>query len=113
MSDIVENNQLKFLISPLENDIFNTQKDKKFSDAIEYLLVDLPNIDEKFKTLRDEKNPLDVKLRVGVSVDALGLLKINLVELEYEYMKQIEKKKVIPEEEYEKDKEDKKYIFVE
>jgi len=45
-------------------------------------VVDLPNIDEKYKTLRDEKNPLDVKLRVGVSVDALGLLKINLIELE-------------------------------
>lgn len=82
MSDIVENSQLKFLISPNESEIFDKQKERKFVDAVEQLVVDLPNIDEKYKTLRDEKNPLDVKLRVGVSVDALGLLKINLIELE-------------------------------
>jgi len=32
--------------------------------------------------IRDEKKPMDLKLRVGVSVDAIGMLKINIVELE-------------------------------
>lgn len=35
MSDIVENSQLKFLISPVDNEIFNSQKDKKFTNAVE------------------------------------------------------------------------------
>lgn len=84
MSDIVENKQLKFLICPNQTDIFEMQKEKKFTEAVEYLIVDLPNVEEKFNIIREEKKPMDMKLRVGVSVDAIGLLRINLVELEYE-----------------------------
>ena len=62
------------MISPNETEIFEKQKERKFVDAVEYLVIDVPNIDEKYKTLRDEKNPLDVKLSVGVCLDALGLL---------------------------------------
>jgi len=51
---------------------------------------------------------MDLKLRVGVSVDAIGLLRINLVELEYEYTKMNERNKTISLEEYERDKEEKK-----
>lgn len=82
MSDIVENKQLKFLIVPNQTDIFENQKEKKFAEAVEYLLVDLPDIEDKYNKIRDEKKPMDLKLRVGVSVDAMGLLRINLVELE-------------------------------
>lgn len=82
MSDIVENKQLKFLIVPNQTDIFENQKEKKFTEAVEYLLVDLPDIEDKYNKIRDEKKPMDLKLRVGVSVDAMGLLRINLVELE-------------------------------
>jgi hypothetical protein len=35
MSDIVENSQLKFLISPNESEIFDKQKERKFVDAVE------------------------------------------------------------------------------
>jgi len=108
MSDIVENKQLKFLICPNQTDIFEMQKEKKFTEAVEYLIVDLPNVEEKFKTIREEKKPMDLKLRVGVSVDAIGLLRINLVELEYEYTKMNERNKTISLEEYEGDKEEKK-----
>lgn len=99
MSDIVENKQLKFLIVPNQTDIFENQKEKKFTEAVEYLLVDLPDIEDKYNKIRDEKKPMDLKLRVGVSVDAMGLLRINLVELEQEYMKINERNKIISVEE--------------
>lgn len=99
MSDIVENKQLKFLIVPNQTDIFENQKEKKFTEAVEYLLVNLPDIEDKYNKIRDEKKPMDLKLRVGVSVDAMGLLRINLVELEQEYMKINERNKIISVEE--------------
>lgn len=108
MSDIVENKQLKFLIVPNQAEVFDREKESKFSNAVEYLVVDLPNVEDKFKTIREEKKPMDLKLRVGVSVDALGLLKINVVELEYEYIKMNERHKTISVEEFERDKEEKK-----
>lgn len=71
--------------------------------------LSITNIEDKFNAI-NEKNPTMVKLRLGVSVDNLGLLVVNSVQLEYEYVKVSKKTKTVTEEEYNANKD--KYTFV-
>lgn len=69
------------------------------------------NLDEKYNKIIEEKNPKDIKLKVTVFIDEIGMLKVSKAELDYEYDQNVENKKYISEEEYNSNKD--KYEFIE
>jgi len=67
----------------------------------------LEGLEEQYNKIMTDKQPKEIKLRVGVSIDNSGLMNVTAVELEYEYSKEVTKTKTIDEETYEKEKEEK------
>jgi len=40
------------------------------------------NLEEKYNKILEEKNPKEIKLKLTILIDEIGMLKINKVEIE-------------------------------
>lgn len=82
MNDILENQNIKFQTVP--NTALHKQKANKFVDAVEYASLELEGLEEKYNKIKTEKEPISLKLRIGFSVNEIGILNVSSAELEYE-----------------------------